>query len=310
MIKYHIRILIFILFSLFYLEKSFSEINNSIIISVGNQPITKLDLLKEIKMVAILSNTNISNENKEQIKKLAVQSLINRTIKNQEIVKYGIENYDKKDLDQMISDTEKKLGLSRKELKNLFELQNLNYNSLITKFETDLKWNSLIFRLYKNKITLNTVELESQIRSEVENTKQNRIFYISEIVINLPEDGGNNAIKEVLESINNNGFENAAKKLSISSSAENGGKIGWFQETQLSKKIFSNIENIKVNEVGKPLIIDNTIVFIKKNDEKTNDLDVEKIKQNLVSKEKEKKLRTFSKSHFSNLERTVQIKFL
>tara|TARA_Y100001970_G_scaffold109000_1_gene136164 strand:- start:3673 stop:4605 length:933 start_codon:yes stop_codon:yes gene_type:complete len=310
MIKYHIRIFIFILFSLFYFEKSFAEINNSIIISVGNQPITKLDLLKEIKMVAILSNTNISNENKEQIKKLAVQSLINRTIKNQEIVKYGIENYDKKDLDQMISDTEKKLGLSRKELKNLFELQNLNYNSLITKFETDLKWNSLIFRLYKNKITLNTVELESQIRSEVENTKQNRIFYISEIVINLPEDGGNNAIKEVLESINNNGFENAAKKLSISSSAENGGKIGWFQETQLSKKIFSNIENIKVNEVGKPLIIDNTIVFIKKNDEKTNDLDVEKIKQNLVSKEKEKKLRTFSKSHFSNLERTVQIKFL
>ena len=252
MIKYHIRIFIFILFSLFYFEKSFAEINNSIIISVGNQPITKLDLLKEIKMVAILSNTNISNENKEQIKKLAVQSLINRTIKNQEIVKYGIENYDKKDLDQMISDTEKKLGLSRKELKNLFELQNLNYNSLITKFETDLKWNSLIFRLYKNKITLNTVELESQIRSEVENTKQNRIFYISEIVINLPEDGGNNAIKEVLESINNNGFENAAKKLSISSSAENGGKIGWFQETQLSKKIFSNIENIKVNEVGKP----------------------------------------------------------
>ncbi len=310
MIKYYIRIFIFILFTLFYYEKSFSEINNSIIISVGNQPITKLDLLKEIKMVAILSNTNISNENKEQIKKLAVQSLINRTIKNQEIIKYGIENYDKKDLDQMISDTEKKLGLSRKELKNLFESQNLNYKSLITKFETDLKWNSLIFTLYKNKITLNTVELESQIRSEVENTKQNRIFYISEIVINLPEDGGNNAIKEVLESINNNGFENAAKKLSISSSAENGGKIGWFQETQLSKKIFSNIENIKVNEVGKPLIIDNTIVFIKKNDEKTNDLDVEKIKQNLVSKEKEKKLRTFSKSHFSNLERTVQIKFL
>ena len=114
MIKYYIRIFIFILFSLFYYEKSFSEINNSIIISVGNQPITKLDLLKEIKMVAILSNTNISNENKEQIKKLAVQSLINRTIKNQEIIKYGIENYDKKDLDQMISDTEKNLGLAEK----------------------------------------------------------------------------------------------------------------------------------------------------------------------------------------------------
>ena len=43
-----------------------------------------------------------------------------------------------------------------------------------------------------------------------------------------------------------------------------------------------------------------------KNDEKK----IEMIKQNVVNQEKNKKLQMFSNSHYSNLERTIQIKFL
>ena len=43
-----------------------------------------------------------------------------------------------------------------------------------------------------------------------------------------------------------------------------------------------------------------------KNDEKK----IEMIKQNIVDQEKNKKLQMFSNSHYSNLERTIQIKFL
>jgi len=43
-----------------------------------------------------------------------------------------------------------------------------------------------------------------------------------------------------------------------------------------------------------------------KNDEKK----MEMIKQNIVNQEKDKKLQMFSNSHYSNLERTIQIKFL
>ena len=43
-----------------------------------------------------------------------------------------------------------------------------------------------------------------------------------------------------------------------------------------------------------------------KNDEKK----IKMIKKNIVSQEKDKKLQMFSHSHYSNLERTIQIKFL
>ena len=54
-----------IFFFLFQTDRLFSQTNNSIIISVGDYAITRLDLLKEIKLIAILSNTQINKVNQE-----------------------------------------------------------------------------------------------------------------------------------------------------------------------------------------------------------------------------------------------------
>ena len=90
------------LVSIFFLflrpELSFAEINK-VIISVGTYPITRLDLFKEIKLIAIISNQEITEENKERIKNLAVQSLITKAIKTLEIERYKVEKFNKTDLE-------------------------------------------------------------------------------------------------------------------------------------------------------------------------------------------------------------------
>ena len=196
-------------------DKIFSQTNNSIIISVGNHPITRLDLLKEIKLIAILSNTEITNSNQEHIKALAVKSLIKRNIKKNEIKKRNIDRYNKNQLEALINNTCKKLGVDRNGLKNILDRYNLSYENLIKKFQVDLKWNYMIFEMYKNKISLNTSEIESKINLYLENSKD-----------------------------------------------------------------------------------------IKK------EQDIKLIKEKIVNEEKEKKLKMFSNLHYSNLERSTQIKFL
>ena len=79
---------------------------------------------------------------------------------------------------------------------------------------------------------------------------------------------------------------------------------------KLSKNIYDNIKNLNKGEIGKPLVIENTIVFIKKIDEKTKEFDVEEIKKLIVNQEKRKKLEMFSNSHYSDLERKIKVKFL
>ena len=207
--------LITVFLLLFQADILFGQTNNKIIITVGKYPITYFDLFKEVKMISILSNSEINENNKEQIEKLAVASLIKRKIKISEIEKLGIKNYSKGDLEQLIQNTSRRIGLDKNGLKQLLERNNLSFDSLVKKFETDLKWNSMIFQIYKNKISLNTVEIENKINLELENLEG-------------------------------------------------------------------------------------------KNDEKK----IKMIKQNIVNQEKDKKLKMFSNSHYSNLERIIQIKFL
>ena len=176
-----------IIFFLFQNKLVFSQIENSVIISVGDYPITRLDLLKEIKLIAILSNTEINQNNKEQIKGLAVKSLIKRNIKENEIKRRNIFKYNKKQLETLISSTSQKIGLNKNGLKMILENNNLSYEELIKRFETDLKWNYMIFQIYKNKISLNAAEIENklQLRLEnLENPNDKKINLIKEQIIN------------------------------------------------------------------------------------------------------------------------------
>ena len=207
--------LITVFLLLFQADILFGQTNNKIIITVGKYPITHFDLFKEIKMISILSGSKINENNREQIKNLAITSLIKRKIKISEIEKLSIKNYSKRDLERLIQNTSRNIGLDKNGLRELLKKNNLSFDSLVKRFETDLKWNSMIFLIYKNKISLNTVEIENKINLELENLED-------------------------------------------------------------------------------------------KNDEKK----IEMIKQKIVSQEKDKKLQMFSNLHYSNLERTIQIKFL
>ena len=90
--KTKVILLLFILFVTFQYSKVFSKINNSVIISVGDQPITQLDLIKEMKIISIITNNKIDDNNKEGIKNIAVQALIKRKIKEQTQLSYAF-NY-------------------------------------------------------------------------------------------------------------------------------------------------------------------------------------------------------------------------
>ena len=297
-------------FLLVFLNQYVFASNNSVIITVGNNPITRLDLFKEIKFISILSKIEINEKNKSQIRDAAIQSLVKREIMKSEINRLKIKRYNQQDLNNKISDIAKSFGLDDDGFKDLLNKQNLKFKDLSDRFIVELKWNSAIFDLYKSKITLNTLEVENKIASEIEKQKIERFLLISEIQVGLENNDIDMTIKKVFDTINDLGFENAAKNLSISSSAEKGGSIGWINVKKLSKNIYDNIKNLNKGEIGKPLVIENTIVFIKKIDEKTKEFDVEEIKKLIVNQEKRKKLEMFSNSHYSDLERKIKVKFL
>ena len=302
--------LLFIFFLLINTEQLSSQIDNSIIITVGNYPITRLDLEKEMKIITVLSKIRINEENKKQIKDLAVQSLVKRSIKKSEIERLKITQFNKKDVNFQISNISKNLGLEKEDFKIFLQQNNIKYEDISERFEIDLKWNSAIFKLYKNKITLNTIEIEDKINSEVEKVKLSKSVLLSEIQVNVSSENLESTKNNVLSEIKEVGFDKAAIKLSISNSAKDGGNIGWLNENKLSMTIYEGIKNLKKGEISKPIILEETMIIILKKDEKNNSYNLENIKNNIVKQEKMKKLEMFSNSHYSDLEKKTNINFL
>ena len=91
-------------------------------------------------------------------------------------------------------------------------------------------WNSLIFHLYKNRLTVNLTEIDEQL-SINQDKKEFDEFLISEIVIEkVEQDMLKSTIDELRNKIELENFENVAVSLSISQTASRGGDLGWLSE--------------------------------------------------------------------------------
>ena len=107
------------------------------------------------------------------------------------------------------------------------------------------------------------------------------------------------------------GFENAAIKFSTSSSALDGGEIGWINLKSLSDSVRNLIIEMKPGEISKPLIKSNSVMIFKLLDKRklnVNDVDIKKIREGIISIMKNELFNLYSNSHLSKLKNDAFIK--
>ncbi len=304
-----------IIFSLFVLTANFSfpnlnaQIFNHIVVKVGGTLITHIDVQNEIITSLILSKQEITQENIDNSKDFAVKKLINNAIKKNEINRFKIKDYSKSDLRKYVDTISGRLNTDRNGLKEIFNINNISFESFVEKHKTELLWNTLIFSIYRNQINLNIIEIENEIEKEI--GASNIEYNISEIEISN-EKYKKNKFNEILRLIEKENFELVAKKFSIAPSAIKGGTLGWISRETLSKEYLKQIEKLNNEEISSPIIKGNSVLIIKLNDVKKskNTNSYNEIKNKILLLKKEEKLSLFSRSHFSNLENTITIKFL
>ena len=285
-----------------------SQINNAIVVKVGNALITSIDVQNEIITNLILNKLDITQANIDDNKNYAIKNLINKTIKRIEINKYNVKDYSKKDLNNYITLTAKKLNVDKSGLKKIFKENNINFDLFVSGYETDLLWNTLIYSIYKNQVNINIIDVENEI--EKQKNDKNFDYNLSEIEI-LKNDYSEGKIKEILDVVKNNGFEVAVQKYSISKSANNKGVIGWVSGKSLTEQYLKLIKKMSINDISTPIFNEKSVTILKINEIKNTDkvTELEKLKERITNEKKEAKLGLFSRSHYSNLENTISVNF-
>ena len=305
------KILFLVLFLLISLEKANTEITDSLFMTIGNKPITKSDLVDEIKIILILNNESYSDAKKEKLHEVAVKSTIKRTIKTIELERNNYFRFNEQDLEMRLTKLASNIFVDLDTLKNIFESNELDFSKIEEQVKIELYWNSLIFEIYKNNLNINQTEIEDRLKS-IQNKKELEEYLISEIVIkNVESDKLDSEIEKLKNKIVNEGFENVAKELSISESGIKGGDLGWINENIVSEKVRTSLINTPIGNLSSPIILPSGILIFKVRDKRqiNKNASLEEIKDELISAEKTKILNMYSMSHYDKVFRSISINF-
>lgn len=289
--------------------KGNAVIKDSIFATVGTKVITTSDIINEIKIILVINGLSYSEEIKQKLDKSAIQSIIKKTIKDIEIEKYNSLKFNKNDILKEEQAVAKNLNMDVETLKKTFKNNGLDYSLLINQIKTDVKWNSLIFLLYKNRLSINLADIEDQLK-KVKKKKETNEYLISEIILKPVESNNlENQLEEFYKEVEIIGFDNYAIEKSISETAIKGGNLGWISENSISKQFKSKIVETPVGKISEPIFLPQGILFFKIRDKRTLNqfVNLEDAKNQLVSAEKVKILNMYSLSHYDKLRRSVSI---
>ncbi len=289
---------------------SFSTEANEIkiIAKVGNEIITSLELENKIKSTLFLSGQKLSQENINNVKNQSLQSLINNKLKKEEVKKYNLKLDDEKRIDNYLKDVALKLNVNKNQLKEIFLLNQINYDQFLDEIKNEHLWRNLIYQLYNKNIDLNENQIINELNKTIQVTGLIEEYHLAEIELNSTD---NAEISKVNNYINEFGFKKAATKFSISNSGIKGGDIGWVNSKALSRKINDIIKKLKIGSFSKPIqTTDSTLILKlinKRNFSNTNEINVEKLKNTIINKQTNELLNMYASNHLSQKKNSTLI---
>ena len=286
-----------------------AKIQNKIILKVENEIITNYEIKNKILRSLILSDQEITQDNINKFKNQALDTLVQLKIKKIELQKYNISKNEAQITAYLNSISSNNiLGLKEK-----FELNDLSYELFLEEIEIESKWQKLIFQIYSKKINIDENIINEDLKKLIRNKISIKEVNLSEIEFFLNKDKSDKEkVSNLLNEIEKIGFESAAMKYSISSTAANKGKLGWVNSNSLSKEIYNILNKMKPGQITKPINRQNSILILKLNDvrvSKTENINIPELKERLLSQKKNELFNLYSKSHLSKLKNNSLIEY-
>ena len=305
--KHKISVIITLL--ILFLNNNLYGFNSKIIVKVEDEIITNYDLKNKILITLMLANQEINQQNIDELKKAVLDQLINLKLKKIELLKYKI----KKDEGRINSYLKSISGNNIQNFKNKFFENNLDFELFLDEVDTEIRWQQLIYTLYGKKIDINEATIDVEVEKIIKERSNVEEFELYEIEISsnldVPE---KQIIEDILKKINTIGFENSALNFSTSTTSSQKGYLGWINGKTLSKEIYLILSKMKIGEVSKPIKKQNNILFLKLNNKRTikpEQLEIKKLKIDIIEKKKAGLFNLYSQSRLSKLKNNSFIQY-
>ena len=304
-------IIIFFFVLVLSVAKVGATIQDSIFATVGSKAVTQSDIVKEIKIILILSGQSFSEEQREALEATAIQTTITRTIKTIGIEDFPSLSVKQSNITNQLDRLAKNIDVDVETLESIFIANGIDFATVVEQITLELKWNKLITELYDDQLEINTKEIDEKLKS-IKLEKSISEYLLSEIVIKPSSNETLNfEVEELKKKITENGFESVALTSSISETSTKSGDIGWVSENIIAENLKSYIEATNIGNITDPILRPEGVLLLKVRDKRESKKkeSLEDARNKLINAEKGKILDMFSSSYYDRLRRSLSINY-
>ena len=303
------KIFTYLIYIFLIFNQAYAGIENKILVKIENEIISTIDVNNESKYLITL-NKNIQNLNQQEIFELSKKSIIREKIKEIEIHK-NFKNPKIPDefLEQILKNVYQTLEINDlNSFKEYLKTNNIDYEYVKDKIQTEALWNELIMKMYSSKIKINVNEIKQSIIKN--SNKLSKSYLLSEISFEISNTKElDSYFEEIRELINDKGFSNTALTYSTSSTSSIGGQLDWIEEDSLNENLKSILSKMKKNEFTNPIIVPGGFLILKIDDIKKikKNKNIEQELKKIVNFKRNIQLNQFSKMYFNKVKKDIQI---
>ncbi|WP_256376257.1 peptidylprolyl isomerase [Thalassospira sp. MCCC 1A03138] len=222
---------------------------------VNDAPISVVDLVERIKLVTASSNIPMSPQRSQEMAPQILQQLINEKLQLQESERRGFEVTDA-DIDRAKTLIEQNSGLPPGGLDQFLAQNGIAPETIRNQIRPQIAWQKLLGSM-RREIEISDTEIDDnleRIRSNQGKPRNN----VQEIF--LPVDNPQDETKvyqnarEVIRALEQGAnFGGLARQFSASSSAANGGNLGWLYSGEMAGELQQAINQMQPGDVSDPI---------------------------------------------------------
>lgn len=237
--------------------------------TVDEQALTSYELNQRIKILINTLQLEDNIGNRDKVREIALEKLIEDKLKISEAKKLEITISDS-ELDLFLSNVFKFPVEKKIEFSNFLNDEGIDEDVVREQARAELLWNKIINQRFAGFITVSELEINEE-KKIYDNNIGSVQFNFSEILVNKNE-SKKDALKKIqqIEQLldQNTKFSSVASKFSDSPTRLQGGVLGWVFSSQLDNLTRESLENMLLGQTSKIIEMENNYKIIKLNNKR------------------------------------------
>lgn len=223
---------------------------------VNDRVISALDVVDRMKFVIWSTGVPNTPENRRRLSQQILRNLIDEELQVQEADKLNV-SINEREVDKALADIAKRNKMTAENLSNVLLRNGISVSTLRRQLRVQLAWGRAISRRLRREVRVTDDEIDGELE-RIESLRNKPRYRVAEIFLSVDDPDQDEQIRQaalrLLKQIRDGAdFAAIASAFSQSTSAAQGGDIGWIQPGRLSRELDSAMLNLKPNEVSQPI---------------------------------------------------------